>query len=412
MDFAIPDAAGAGPDNPALRTARGADPLIAVPAVHLFRRVSGLTFQAIPGALAPGPHALPLSIILGGVGHAFALDFSAAGTATNECPLVRGILPQKIEELVQQLEVEANFPLNAMATFHSLAHLAHYVSVAVSKLGQPVAPAYLLGEANLYDLEPVGAMAPAWFIALTAAGSAITFRSFCIGPSNTLEGYNFFEFTCFGRVLSASRDPPAAPTRRILDQITVFARAANLCAPTAVLSASALAAWSRSTQVSDLLHILMEVGVGLDRREQALRDRHLLTYGTSEQRFFVVVDMLLNHPLRAYLANLSLVLGGSRSIAEARSVVNRLGRATRRDTSGTISDIGGLKQLDAALKHAVFGLSSTALAIGPLADRITFVETALGHGSPSWFVGRGYVGGGRCDRRSGVRQSGALSLCR
>ena len=35
--------------------------------------------------------------------------------------------------------------------------------------------------------------------------------------------------------------------------------------------------------------------------------------------------------------------------------------------------------MDAALKHAVFGLSSTALATGPLADRITFVETALGH---------------------------------
>ena len=127
MDFAIPDAAGAGPNNPALRTARGADPLILVPAVHLFRRVRGLVFQPTPGALAPGPDALPLSVILAGMGHAFAVDGGAAGTAADECPILRGILPTRVETLVQELENAGNSPLNAIATFNSLAHLAYYL---------------------------------------------------------------------------------------------------------------------------------------------------------------------------------------------------------------------------------------------------------------------------------------------
>ena len=132
-----------------------------------------------------------------------------------------------------------------------------------------------------------------------------------------------------------------------------------------------------------VLHILAEVGVGLDRREQSLRDRHLLAYGTSEQRSFVVVDLLMNYPLRTDLTNLALVLGASYGVADARSVVQRLGRAMRRESAGAIADVGALKQLDAALKHAVFGLSAVALATGPLADRITFVETALGHANPA-----------------------------
>ena len=243
--------------------------------------------------MAPGPDALPLSIILAGVGHAFAVDEAAAGTAADDCPILRGILPTRVEVLVQELENAGSSPLNAIATFNSLAHLAYCVSVAVSGLLRPLAAAY--------DCEPVGAGAPGWFDALTAAGTALTFRSFSVGPAGTLEGYTFFEFVFFGRTLAASRDAPAAPTRRVLDQLTAFVRAANLSAPAAALTASALAAWFRSTHPSDMLHILTEVGISLDRREQSLRDRHLLAYGTAEQRSFVVVDLLMNYPLKADL---------------------------------------------------------------------------------------------------------------
>ena len=134
---------------------------------------------------------------------------------------------------------------------------------------------------------------------LLHAGTALTFRSFSVGPAGTLEGYNFFEYVFFGRPLAASRDVPASPTRRVLDQLTAFVRAANLSAPAAALTASALAAWFRSTHPSDMLHILTEVGISLDRREQSLRDRHLLAYGTAEQRSFVVVDLLMNYPIRS-----------------------------------------------------------------------------------------------------------------
>mmetsp|Transcript_49208 Transcript_49208/g.122273 ORF Transcript_49208/g.122273 Transcript_49208/m.122273 type:complete len:91 (-) Transcript_49208:382-654(-) len=40
MDFAIPDTAGVGPDDPTLIRLRGADPLIEIPPSHLFRRIS------------------------------------------------------------------------------------------------------------------------------------------------------------------------------------------------------------------------------------------------------------------------------------------------------------------------------------------------------------------------------------
>ena len=120
----------------------------------------------------PGPDALPLSIVLAGVGHAFAVDGAAAGTAADECPLVRGVLPARIETLVQHLENAGSFPLNAIATFSSLAHLAHCVSTAVSRIALPLAPPYLLQAADLYPLEPVGAGVPGWFAALSAAGTA------------------------------------------------------------------------------------------------------------------------------------------------------------------------------------------------------------------------------------------------
>ena len=106
---------------------------------------------------------------------------------------------------MQELETAGSSPLNAIAIFNSLAHLAYCVSIAVSGLLLPLAPAYLLQIADLYDYEPMGAGVPGWLDALTVAGTALTFRSFAVGPAGTLEGYNFFEFVFFGR---AHLQPP------------------------------------------------------------------------------------------------------------------------------------------------------------------------------------------------------------
>ena len=91
MQFAMPDPAGVGPADPVLRAARGPDPLVEIPPhPHLFRRVRGLKFVSIPGALAPIANCLPISVILGALGHALAV---VPGDATKEChaPLLRVI---------------------------------------------------------------------------------------------------------------------------------------------------------------------------------------------------------------------------------------------------------------------------------------------------------------------------------
>ncbi|KAL3926897.1 MAG: hypothetical protein SGPRY_003086, partial [Prymnesium sp.] len=50
MDFAVVDAQGNGPANPALVAQRGPDPLIEIPAQLFFRRVRGLHLFPSPGA--------------------------------------------------------------------------------------------------------------------------------------------------------------------------------------------------------------------------------------------------------------------------------------------------------------------------------------------------------------------------
>ena len=62
MDFQIAAPAGLPINDPATMVARGADPLVAIPAGgHFFRRITGLVLQPIPGALIPTPELCPLS---------------------------------------------------------------------------------------------------------------------------------------------------------------------------------------------------------------------------------------------------------------------------------------------------------------------------------------------------------------
>ena len=65
MNFSVPDPGGVGAGAPAMVLLRGSDPLIEIPpALHLFRRIQGLTFQVgLPRGLAPLANAVPLSEI-------------------------------------------------------------------------------------------------------------------------------------------------------------------------------------------------------------------------------------------------------------------------------------------------------------------------------------------------------------
>ena len=119
MDFAIPDPAAVGPANPALRTARGPDPLIDIPPMpHLLRRVNGLTFiVAAPGGLAPIANALPSSLVAAMLGHALAIVDGAPGSARDDLAFASGVLPAKYEAVVVRLHAEPNIALTANAVY-------------------------------------------------------------------------------------------------------------------------------------------------------------------------------------------------------------------------------------------------------------------------------------------------------
>ena len=76
MDFHVPAPAGNGPGDAATLTARGAGPLIQIPAgtAHLFRRIQGLVLQPVPGALLPVPTLCPQSIVESVAGSAVSTD--------------------------------------------------------------------------------------------------------------------------------------------------------------------------------------------------------------------------------------------------------------------------------------------------------------------------------------------------
>ena len=126
MDFAVPDAGGVGPSNPALLAARGADPLIVIPAApHFFRRVRGITLLPVPGALAPVANTLQCSWVEAILCQALRFDaVAAAPVGALAAPLV-GVLPAAFERVLNRLLTDG---LDAAAVFASPE--AAYVEVA------------------------------------------------------------------------------------------------------------------------------------------------------------------------------------------------------------------------------------------------------------------------------------------
>ena len=119
------------------------------------------------------------------------------------------------------------------AVYASPASAAHAIRQTVAGLvGQPPA-ALLLTGADLYPLEPLAANTPQWYQDLAGAGAvadAVTYSTLA-GASGQLVHLGLFEHVFFGRCLSATRDPPAAPARQAFSQL------APLCQSTGLLRA-------------------------------------------------------------------------------------------------------------------------------------------------------------------------------
>ena len=382
MDFQVPAPGGVGPGNPAALMARGPDPAIDIPAnpAHFFRRIGDLPLSPVPGALAPVPSLLPLSFVGGILGPAVATNGQAA--VRGFFPLQRGVLPTKYEAVVTQLEAEPQgVGLDPTAQYVSVPHAAAAVLAAVERivaLGAPLHPAYVIGLGDLYDYEPMAPGAPAAFIALSQAPSGLTF-SMLEGPGTFLVHLGFFSFLCFGICLSGSRDQPATPTRRFLMAVQPFAAAAGVApvAVGAVIAAHDLREWLNLTQPAENVALIRSFGPALQAREQNLRDRHHLRFGTVDQKESLVAALATEQPLRARLPNLARVFGLAITSVSAVTVLQRLYRVASRSTSATVVDLAALFRLESMIKESVRSLSSAGAIVATVSDRVSRVEEAL-----------------------------------
>ena len=398
LQFHTPPPAGAAPNSPQAVIARGADPAVDVPAgaAHFFRRILNLPFQTPPGALFAQPSLLPLSIIeaIGGP----ALNVNNDAAVRQSFFLLRGVFPEKIDAAISQLEAEpAGVGLDPAAIYESMSHAASAVLAAVARVAQrsrsgfPVHQAYLISIAvDTYDHEP---MAPGTLAALVALGqppSALCF-SHLEGEEGFLVHYGVLAFSLYGRCLAASRDAPGSPTRRFLADAHVLSEQAGLARaqPAGALATPAsLISWLEATTPPFFVAFRAIVGLGADAREQAMRDQHMLRFGTDDQKQILVASLASKEPLRSRLPNLFAVLSPT-SVSGAASHLGRLCRAANLAGLRSVLDLSSLFTLDGAIKDAVRSLTAPGLVVTTVEDRLARVEEFFSSTAPAPGVSSG-----------------------
>ena len=356
MDFNISPIAAGPPGAPAALAARGPDPLLDIPAHSPLRRVAGLQLVVPPNVIVAVGTCLRASTVESLVGSAvFVGPPSAPTTAHGLCPVIVGVLPSKYEAILVQLEAEPpGVGLVAGASYASPEDFASAIESAVLRLNTNLLhAAYLLTAADTYALEPIALGAPANFGQLAAGATAVTFGSLTDARGFTSH-FGLFSFVCFGRHLSFSRDAPGQPTRLFFQTlgglcgIVGFQRAAAVGAS---VTCAALGLWLEATRPTISVSFLYETGMGLDRREQVVRDRHNLVFGTVEQKELVMGRLALLAPVRAMTPQFQSILGPTPSVTEAIDALRQLSRAfTRSETS--VTTFGQLFSLERAYRLA------------------------------------------------------------
>ena len=377
MDFTVPAPGGAAPGAPAALAARGADPAISIPAGnHLFRRITGLVLAPIAGALVPVPTTLPQSImemVLGPI-------ISAGGAiAVLGLPAILvKCSPLRFEMALTQLEAEpAGVGLNPTAVYDDLEHAASQVLEAVRRVQiqvGPINPAYIGLAGDFYFLEPIGALVAAQFVALCNGPTALTIEHLSVG--GFLVHYGFLCFLCMGNSQVASRDGPGSPTRRALAQISQLAAAASLAgqvAPGALADASSLSDWFNATAAAEAV-VFGRFSAVPSSREQNIRDRHTLHYGTPEQRVNLLASLVIRQPLRGKLPNVHRILGSGPTASDAASVGRRLIRLVKDSATVTMDSIDTVMELEKAMLEPVRSLSTPGVAVASLTDRLIHIE--------------------------------------
>ena len=383
MDFNIAAPGGAAAGVLAVLVARGADPAIDIPPLpHFMRRITGLTLQPVPGALVPVPTTCQQSIVELILGPILSTGFVPAVRALEK--VTTGIFPAKYEAALTQLEAEpAGVGLDPTKVYTSIEHAAAEVLAAIIRVAaQPggLHPSYLLTVADTYALEPVPVGAPAAFQLFCAGPSALTLGALEY-PSHAglMLDDGFISFIFYGRSLSMSRDGPGHPTRRAVSQMAALVSAASLAPPAAVgamVTATAFASWIRLTHPT-LSVILASFSALPESREQNLRDRHVLTYGTNEQKESLMGRLVLLSPLREHCANLTRILQTGANPPDATGAMRVLVRLISNSASAMVTDPLSVSTLNDSLAEPVRSLSTPGVDVSSLAKRLAYVQLII-----------------------------------
>ena len=299
---------------------------------------------------------LHASVVGALVGHALYVGTDAAPTpARASIPLITGVLPTKFDAVLVQLEAEpAGVGLAPGAVYASPEAFVAAVDEAIGRLNLVgLHAAYQLQLVDVYPLDPMAPGAPAGFVSLAAGATAITMGSFADSRGFTVH-YSFFSFICFGLHLSASRDGPGQPTRMAFQALGAFCGTVGFqrAGPAGTMAtASAFTQWLEATRPSVKVPFMYEAGLAIDRREQCVRDRHNLVFGTREQKELVIGRLALTAPISARAPQLHAILGGSPTISEVVDVLRQLSRSFSRSES-SVTSFGQLLTLERAYELA------------------------------------------------------------
>mmetsp|Transcript_17624 Transcript_17624/g.42191 ORF Transcript_17624/g.42191 Transcript_17624/m.42191 type:complete len:947 (-) Transcript_17624:130-2970(-) len=372
MDFAVVDVNGVGPEDPTLLSARGSDPLLIVPNSHLFHRIGGMNFQTSPGSLVPDSvHYSQLEALAAGC---IFVDPSTAGVAYNRSILTHHILPSKLDAALSQLQLEPTSVtgLYPERTFDSLSEAVAAVRAAVVRLDiYQLSPSYRLTQTDTYRVEsiPDGAHQLMRNLGGSTDAPPLTYGSMVRNGKDFFYHGAFLGYVSMGRTRTTTRDSPGCPTRVTLEIINEFAISAGLIRTDTLLTPASLLGWLELTEPPGFFQLLEERGTSLDRREQNLRNRHQLVFGSDDQKELLICRMVCQRPLSSSLPNLSKILsGGNRPPSEVRLSLHRLVQEVlQKDV--VIKDLSLIHRLEPQLTPLVHCLSAPALLDEPSLEK-------------------------------------------
>ena len=392
MDF-TQTANANGPNDPLNRGLRGADPLYSVPLGHVLRRAN-LALQATPGALIANLENVRASDVEGLLIQALR----PMGGLEAQGFVLLIPLPTKLEAVLQQLGAEpAGRRLDLSASFDSLSDLASAIARVVASLDiNNLSPIYSCTPADTYAAEP-SLVVPAALSTLFVPGAAMLSWGQLCGERGFCEHGNFVAWSCFGRALAASRDPPQAPTREFFAATVAYAQNKGKLRAGVIpfISAPALVEWLASSSHHDPAFVFLyeTASPNVDRREQCARDRDLLFSGLPDQRADVVADLAQREPVRRRLPNLWAIFGSGVTSSDIRGYLGQISAALS-PSSGDVTDLTQLLALDVRCKSHLHTLTASSMATNASAiDRLSAVVGSMGRTVSS-------SGGGSSGKRS------------